>query len=132
LVDAHRRPGVDARAPFPCTVAPRVVPELAGPWHGMEPPDLAAGPHVERTHVAARSTRTILRHERADDHEVLVDCRRRSNRELFARPHVGARLQVQDAAVGEAGPGLPTLGIDRDEAAIARAREDGACDDRTR
>ena len=62
LVGAHQAPDVRAAGDSPGLVLPGVRPVLAFPGHGVEGPELPAGPHVEAADVAWRS---VVRPERS-------------------------------------------------------------------
>ncbi len=67
------RPHVDAGA-APPAVAPGVVAQLPGNRHGLEFPQLLAGPHVEGARIARHAVR-LLRRGRADHRDVAGDGR---------------------------------------------------------
>src|SRR5436190_13741524 len=81
FVDADLRPDAGVAVEGPRVFFPRLVPELARPWNGVERPDAFTGPRVERTNkalgVVVRDDRRTLAHRGADDDEIARDARRR-------------------------------------------------------
>jgi hypothetical protein len=124
LVHGHGRPDVRAGAALPRVARPGLVEGLARARDGVEAPCLASGPRVEGAHVARGAARRLLGHEAAGDHEVAVDRRWRGHRVGLALAHVGAGLQVEHATIRERRAWRPRCRIERDEAPIARPRED--------
>ncbi len=124
LVDAHRRPDVDAGAPLPGILGPRVVAWLSRPRHGVEQPPLLSRPHIKRAHVSGRATRHALRRHGADDDQVAVNRRRRGHAVLLALARVDARAQIEDSACTERPTQPPRRRVNRHESTVTRPRED--------
>ncbi len=100
----HERPLVGARA-APPAVAPSVMVFLSGQGHGLEFPELPAGPHVEAARIA-RDAERILRRGGADLGDVAGDGRRTA----VGDAHRGI------AAVAEGLRHLPAGGVERKHA----------------
>src|SRR6185295_4510679 len=125
-IERHRRPRVGMAVEAPRIVLPGVVAELAGLRNRVERPDLTAGVRVERADVAGR---IVPIHEAiadavAEDHEILVDPRRRRVRvvQLVDRPDEPC-AQIDDPARAERLDRLAGRRVEADQA-IAAVDED--------
>ena len=124
-VDRHDGPDVDAGAIAPRPRLPRVVPGLSLARHGVEPPHELSRAHVPRADVAARTARHAFGHERAGDHEIAEDRRRR--RHAVRARHVGhAGAEVHRPALAERRHGTSGARVERDEPAVDRAVDDAS------
>ncbi len=130
------RPDPDIAIDRPGIVLPGLVARLSRPRNGVEPPDLLAGPDVERAHqalgvVVAGDGRALL-HGGADDHHVAHHRRRGMDADLagleidrlLGAAH-DADFQINDAVGAEAIHQRAGLGVELDQA-IAGGHVDDA------
>ena len=134
-VDRNLGPDADVAGPFPRTVLPRVVAELARAGNRVEAPQLLAGLHVERADqalgVRAVPVADPFEHRRADDDRVVHDRRRRVQTdfalleiELLVLADDDADLQVDDTAGAERHDRHAGLRVQFDEPVAGRHVED--------
>ena len=130
LVGTHQAPDVRAAGDAPGLVLPGVGSDLPLLRHGVEGPELLAGPHVEAADVAGRSivgTERTVGDGRSDDRHVAADGRRRTDGVLAAldRP-VQTGSEVDAAVVAEGAHGRSLVRVDGTEDRVRAGVEQAA------
>ena len=127
LVDCDHGPDVRVTAVAPRLVLPGFDAEFVVLGDGVEDPGKIAGRDVVGPNEAGRRllANSEVRHDRAHDHGVAADCRRRTVRRQ-ALHHLAAQVRrhLDRAAVAEPGIGCTGPGVERYEAAVVGGNQD--------
>src|ERR1019366_4831427 len=115
----------DTGAILPTVAFPGVVAWFPRLRNGMKLPYQLAGAHVPRPYVPARSAARALRYFGAGDHQIAIDGRRRGHRiNRVGKSIRDSGAQIHLALFSEAGNGLAGFGIQRDQPAVQRTKQD--------